>query len=278
VRLVIRPLSKRSARSEVAVDSNPDGLMSRRFTIRSVTVLLPVIGAAHAFASVAIAQAKDTIDVRNPIATYNAGAIHARLGHADSAFVWLNRSVALGFSDTAQFRKDSDLDSIRGDARYAKLIFAATHSPEPCADDADRRRFDFWIGEWTVTTKGGTPVGTSSVQRVSGGCALLENWADRRTGTGKSLNAYNPVTKQWQQFWVGQGGAVTEYRESEWIGPSLSYRAVYPPANGKPGTIIRLTFTPIDANTVRQFSDISNDGGKTWVVGYDFYYHRVRGE
>jgi len=37
---------------------------------------------------------------------------------------------------------------------------------------------------------------------------------------------------------------------------------------------VRLTFTPIDKDTVRQHSELSEDGGQTWKTEYDFYYHR----
>ena len=56
---------------------------------------------------------------------------------------------------------------------------SATVAPTPCANDAERRRFDFWIGEWDVTTKSGAPQGKSVIQSVSGGCALLEELDER---------------------------------------------------------------------------------------------------
>lgn len=151
---------------------------------------------------------------------------------------------------------------------------SAARAPGPCASSADRHRFDFWIGEWNVTTKGGSPTGTSSVQSVSGGCGLLENWTDLRGGTGKSLNAYNPIVGEWQQYWVGQGGAVTEYRESKWTGKSVSFITRTPAGPNVPASIGRLTFTPLDDGSVRQLGETSSDDGKTWTVTYDFYYHR----
>src|SRR4051812_34948612 len=93
-----------------------------------------------------------------------------------------------------------------------------TKAPTPCAAAPERHRFDFWIGEWDVTTPTGGRAGESSVQSVSGGCALLENWTSGNGGHGKSLNAYNPGVGQWQQYWIGQDGAPTEFRESSWVG------------------------------------------------------------
>jgi hypothetical protein len=148
-------------------------------------------------------------------------------------------------------------------------------APTPCASDPERHRFDFWIGEWDVTTQGGTPVGSSVIQSVSGGCALLENWTSLRGGHGKSLNTYNPARHQWQQFWIGQDGGVGEYRSSEFDGKSLAF---FVKDEADSLSIQRLTFSPVDDATVRQHSEASKDGGKTWTTQYDFYYHRKKNQ
>ena len=148
---------------------------------------------------------------------------------------------------------------------------ATTAAPMPCANDPDRHRFDFWLGEWEVTTKSGTPQGRSVIQSVSGGCALLENWTSVKGGNGKSLNAYNPRSRQWQQYWIGQDGLVTEYRSSRFDGTSLTF---FEKNEAKPDSVGRLTFTPVDNSTVRQHGETSTDGGKTWTTTYDLYYHR----
>jgi hypothetical protein len=150
---------------------------------------------------------------------------------------------------------------------------APARAPTPCADAPERHRFDFWIGEWEVTTPGGTRVGESAVQSVSGGCALLENWTSVRGGHGKSLNAYNPAVGQWQQYWIGQDGNVTEFRTSHFDGTSLSFLTDNGPG---PNLIGRLTFTPIESDLVRQHYESSGDSGKTWTTVYDLYYHRKR--
>jgi hypothetical protein len=154
---------------------------------------------------------------------------------------------------------------------------ARAKAPTPCADAPERHRFDFWIGEWTVTgPKGSGPAGSSSIQSVSGGCALLENWSSASGGHGKSLNAYNPVVGQWQQYWIGQDGTPTEFRESSWVGGSIVFRAHVPATGRSPATAMRLTFTPVDSNTVRQHGESSTDGGATWTTTYDLLYHRKR--
>ncbi|HET7371728.1 MAG TPA: hypothetical protein VFJ20_00050 [Gemmatimonadaceae bacterium] len=153
-------------------------------------------------------------------------------------------------------------------------VIDTTQAPMPCANAPDRRRFDFWTGEWDVKTKEGVLVGKSNVHQVSGGCGLLENWTSLRGQTGKSLNAFNPQTHQWQQYWVGQGGAVTPYLESEWNGRSLSFVSRPAAGGATQAPTLRLTFTPLDDGSVRQHGEQSTDGGKTWTTTYDLYYHR----
>ena len=95
-------------------------------------------------------------------------------------------------------------------------------------------------------------------------------------GHGKSLNAFNPAVGQWQQYWIGQDGNPTEFRESSWAGTSIVFRAHVPAARTTPATEMRLTFTPVDSNTVRQHGESSTDGGATWKTTYLFVYHRKR--
>jgi hypothetical protein len=210
---------------------------------------------------------------RNPYAVYNAGALLARSGRADTALVWLRRAASLGVFAPDAFARDSDFVTLRGDARFAAVLDSARASWEPCASDADARRFDFWVGEWSVRNALGQPVGESSIQRVSGGCAILENWTGGTGVVGKSLNFYNHDTHQWQQYWVGQQGDQVQFTTSEWRGPTLMFHAVTTQRGGA-RVQNRLSFTPVAADTVRQFSETSSDGGKTWTTQYDFLYAR----
>jgi len=143
---------------------------------------------------------------------------------------------------------------------------APPKAPTPCVDAPERHRFDFWIGEWDVTTPAGGSAGASSVQSVSGGCALLENWTSANGGHGKSLNAFNPAIGQWQQYWIGQDGNPTEFRESTWSGDSIVFRAHTAATSKSPAMEMRLTFTPVDSSTVRQHGESSADGGATWTM------------
>ena len=49
-------------------------------------------------------------------------------------------------------------------------------SPPPACSSPEYRQFDFWLGEWDVSTPQGAPAGTNRVERILEGCALQEHW------------------------------------------------------------------------------------------------------
>jgi tetratricopeptide (TPR) repeat protein len=210
-----------------------------------------------------------------PNAMYNLATVFAKRGQKDSAFYWLDRLVTnAGYSNDKAVSADPDFASLRSDPRFEPLLERMRAALRPCLTRKESRMFDFWIGEWEVKNVQGQPAGQSSVQRLLEGCALYENWTDTQGGGGKSLNSYNTDTKQWQQFWTDQYGRVTEYRESEWIDGSLRFTGKQIMPNGP--ALLHMTFTPINADRVRQFGEMSMDDGKTWVPTFDLYYHRKK--
>jgi hypothetical protein len=182
----------------------------------------------------------------------------------------MKRLNAVALALTALVPLGADARDAAGQAQHASAVI--TQPPAPCATDSLRRRFDFWVGNWRVTGPAGAEVGRSQVQVVSGGCGLLENWYEARGTQGKSLSTYDPAVGQWRQFWIGQQGAVTDYSRSEWHDGTLTFYAASTKAAAPQQ---RLSFTPVDANTVRQHGESSSDGGKSWTTSYDLMYHRV---
>jgi tetratricopeptide (TPR) repeat protein len=210
-----------------------------------------------------------------PIAMYNLAAVFAKRGQKDSAFYWLDQLVSnASYSNDKAVSADEDFASLRSDPRFEPLLERMRAVLRPCLTRDESRRFDFWVGEWEVKNAQGQPAGQSSVQRLLEGCALYENWTDLQGGGGKSLNSYNTDVKQWQQFWTDQYGRVTEYRESEWIDGSLRFTAKQIMPQGP--ALLHMTFTPVKPDVVRQFGEMSLDGGKTWTPTFDLYYYRKK--
>lgn len=58
----------------------------------------------------------------SPIAFYNAACVYSIKGKADEAFATLEKSVAAGFNDASQIEGDADLDNIKEDPRFAKMM------------------------------------------------------------------------------------------------------------------------------------------------------------
>ena len=55
-------------------------------------------------------------------AAYNCACGHALLGEKTIALDWLEKAVEIGWKDADHLEKDSDLDSLRDDERYKKLV------------------------------------------------------------------------------------------------------------------------------------------------------------
>lgn len=145
-------------------------------------------------------------------------------------------------------------------------------APKPCLKSPQYRQLDFWVGEWTVTTRQGRHAGNSSVRLILDKCVVFENWTGDRGLTGKSFNIYDRKTGKWEQLWVSSAGNLTKYAGNFKDG-AMRYTADDTDAQGKP-LLLRLTFFPVSADEVRQLGESSADGGKTWKTQYDLYYHR----
>lgn len=57
-----------------------------------------------------------------PIPWYNLACSSALLGMTDKAFAALERALRLGYSPIAHLRRDPDLNSLRDDPRFARLL------------------------------------------------------------------------------------------------------------------------------------------------------------
>jgi hypothetical protein len=208
---------------------------------------------------------------------YNLACAYARLGRKDDSIRLLTDLAEQGWPGVAQIGSDNDLQSLRDDPRFVSLAEQAKLAAEPCRDPhkhPEFRQLDFWVGEWDVFS-GTQKVGDSSIQLILKDCVVLENWTAVATGSaGKSFNKYDPVNKYWQQFWVEDDGTTTLFTGHLENG-EMRYNTEGPGPNGEK-IMQHLTFSKLGPDKVRQFKEISSDGGKTWNVGYDFTYIRKK--
>ena len=142
----------------------------------------------------------------------------------------------------------------------------------PCAA-ATHREFDFWIGEWNVTSQG-KKVAESSIQRIIEGCVIYENYSQGNNYTGKSFNFYDSTLKQWRQTWVDSGGNVSEFAGQLKDG-AMHYAGETHLRDGS-RVLRRMVVSSLGPDRVRQYSERSTDGGQTWTEAYDFIYERKK--
>ena len=210
----------------------------------------------------------------NPIVMYNLACAYVRAGNKDAAFEWLGKAIQTGTIQTQQLNADTDLTSLREDARFKELLDQAQRITKPCAFSQKSREFDFWVGEWDVQTPQGQPAGTNNVQLIFGDCVVFENWKGRGGFSGKSFNFYNSGTGKWQQVWVDDRGSVLQLF-GEYKDGAMRYQGETPGPDGTK-TLERLTFTKMAEGRVHQFWEQSRDGGKTWAVAFDGIYVRKK--
>jgi tetratricopeptide (TPR) repeat protein len=216
--------------------------------------------------------------VPGQIAEYAIGIAYASKSDSDNAFKFLQKAAEDGFNEVDRLKNDAELATMRSDARFAKVIEQIAHNTKPCAYTAENRQFDFWVGEWSVVTAdGASPAGDSKIELILGDCVVQENWTSAGTAgyAGKSYNIYNPDLKRWEQFWNDNVGGMIHFYGGLKDGVMDYWTDEIPQ---KDGTKLKrhLQFIPSGADKVRQFSQGSTDGGKTWKVEYDFIYNRKK--
>jgi len=201
--------------------------------------------------------------------------LYAKINKPDSALKWLDIAAASGFSNVTELDTLSEFANLRNGQAFKNLHQKIYASAFPCTTAPHTHDFDFWIGEWDVYQTGThNLVGHSLVQSIAGGCSILENWNATTASNGKSLNYYDVNAGAWEQDWVGSGGGAQKYLHGEYKNGAMHF-TYESTSNGQKMTG-NFFFYNIDRNTVRQYQDMSTDGGKTYTVAYDLTYIRKK--
>jgi hypothetical protein len=155
----------------------------------------------------------------------------------------------------------------------APSALPAASPPNPgCA--AESRQFDFWIGRWNVTM-GGKPAGTSHIERILEGCALLENWSGAQGGDGKSLNFYSREDGKWHQTWISSNGGAL-FLSGGIVDGAMRLEGQRPASQGNPATRERIIWTPLSGGKVRQLWESAPAGTDAWRVQFDGIYEPAK--
>jgi tetratricopeptide (TPR) repeat protein len=208
---------------------------------------------------------------------YGEATVYTAMKQLGKAIEHLEKAVQQGYAQPEVLSSDPNLAPLRADPRLPKLVEQAKKNQRPCAYTPENRQFDFWVGEWSVTTtQGAVPAGDSKIELILEDCVVQENWKSQNGPySGKSYNMYNQALKRWEQYWVDNvGGNIFFYGGLK--DGVMDYFTDEIPQAGGPALKRHLQFIPMGPDKVRQFSRGSTDGGKTWNVEYDFTYSRKK--
>ena len=208
---------------------------------------------------------------------YGKASVYSAMKQPDQALEHLQKAVEQGYAQPDSLNSGPGFASLRNDPRFAKLVEQAQKNQRPCAYAAENRQFDFWLGEWSVaTTQAAIPSGDSKIELILEDCVVQENWKSLNGPySGKSYNIYNQSLKRWEQYWVDNIGGNIFFYGGLKDGVMDYWTDDIPQSDG---TRLKrhLQFIPLSPDKVRQFSQGSTDGGKTWHVEYDFTYSRKK--
>jgi hypothetical protein len=162
-----------------------------------------------------------------------------------------------------------------GVVRAAVTVPKPLPATAPCAKAA-AHRLDFWLGRWEVRNPSGGLEGTNVIERVLGGCAILEHWTDADGSTGKSLFYFDALGARWKQVWVTDTGQFKEKSERSDFAGGVRFQGEIPRPEGRP-LQDRTTLTTLPDGRVRQVIEQSADGGATWRA-WEGLYTRMSAE
>ncbi|HLJ47370.1 MAG TPA: DinB family protein [Bryobacteraceae bacterium] len=208
------------------------------------------------------------LEFQAPYASAAVARSYAALGDNSKATEWLTRSARGGFTQLS-FLDEPAFASLKKDPGFAAAKERIRINGKPCSTEPEYKQFDFWLGEWDVEVSG-QKIARSRIEKISDGCIIQENWMPFNGLSGKSWNFYNPASKKWEQVWIGPDGGVLKVQGEATAG-KMSFQGIddLPDGRTKPA---RLTLTLLPDHTVRQVSERSDDGGKTWTAGFEGIY------
>ena len=220
----------------------------------------------------------ERLGIPAPQAAYRLAQSLAEQGKSDAAITELLRAASGGaFIPPSSLETDVHLTSLRAIPKWKTVMDAFGAIVFPCRHDARFREFDFWVGDWDVRPVGTPAVGPAARNTVTielNDCVVEEHWTAPAGSQGTSYNLYDRSLGMWRQTWVDNGGGQHDYHGGIKNG-NMVYEGDIPAPNGQRGRIpTRLTFFHISTDSVRQFSEVSADSGKTWTTNYDLMYVR----
>lgn len=140
-------------------------------------------------------------------------------------------------------------------------------------DSLNARAFDFWVGNWQVSSPVDDVIRVNKISLINEGCTLLEQYSTPSGYIGTSLSMYDKNQKAWHQTWTDNQGFLLKLKgnisngKMVMLGTTASER----------GKIIlnRITWQRFKSDMVKQHWQTSKDHGLTWVTEFEGIYKKV---
>ena len=203
---------------------------------------------------------------------YRLSRIYAMTGREGEALEQLEFMAANSFGIPSLIEGEDDYASISDDPRYLAALDTIRGARFPCEAGEIHRSFDFWIGEWDVSSNG-QAAGSNNIQAILGHCVIFEQWTSSSGGEGKSFNYYDPGYDHWRQIWVSDSGTVIEFTGQAHDGGIFYTAETVDPADGAI-THHKFEFTQNEDGSVRQFWATSTDDKVTFNTIWDGHYEK----
>ena len=203
---------------------------------------------------------------------YRLARIYARTGRANDALEQIEVLADSGFGVSNLIEDEQDFADIANEPRFIAALGTIRAARFPCEADEKHHSFDFWVGEWDVSSNG-QPAGTNNIQPILGHCVIFEQWTSSSGSEGKSFNYYDPGYDHWRQIWISDSGTVIEFTGEARDGGIFYIAETVNPADGSI-THHKFEFTQNDDGSVRQFWATSTDDKETFNTIWDGHYEK----
>ena len=152
---------------------------------------------------------------------------------------------------------------------------SAADEPGPCSADSATRQFDYWLGDWTISTNENPGTAASKVTLSLGNCVITENWRDGKGHSGENFFAYSFDDHSWRGMFVDNRGHSHVFVDGKVAGGTAEFDG---PSRGPNGEAVlnRIRVVRISPNEVKQTWEKSTDNGASWTTVFAGTYSRAK--
>ena len=195
-------------------------------------------------------------------ALYNHACVHALRNEKDAALRSLREAIEAGFDNAEQLKSDGDLENIRNDGRFASILLELEGaSPTKLGPLPPARRFDFYLGDWTMRNGETVERHLTVESAFDGNGARVSSTSPDGTTRANSLFLYDENDGLWRQVWMNRDGMVVVL-EGGLEGDAMILRQAF--VDGEEKRNARSVFKDIGANGFTYEWQETQDGGASW--------------